>query len=63
MCRSEMISPEHLEFTRDIAERMNNQFGQELFQIPMPVKEQHEFFGNRSGTAHSRFAEPTQKDE
>ncbi len=35
---------QHLEFARDIAERMNNQFG-ELFVVPKPVKEQHQFFG------------------
>lgn len=35
---------QHLEFTRDIAERMNSKFG-ELFVVPEPVKKQHEFFG------------------
>lgn len=35
---------QHIEFTRDIAARMNNQFG-ELFTIPKAVKAQHEFFG------------------
>lgn len=35
---------QHLEFTRDIAERMNSKFGQELFTIPEPVAKQHEFF-------------------
>ncbi len=35
---------QHLEYIRNIAERMNNQFG-ELFVVPKSVKEQHEFFG------------------
>lgn len=35
---------QHLEFARDIAERLNRQFG-ELFVVPKPVREQHEFFG------------------
>lgn len=35
---------QHLEFARDIAERMNSKFG-ELFRVPEPVKKQHEFFG------------------
>ncbi len=35
---------QHLEFARDIAERMNNRFG-ELFTVPEPVAKQHEFFG------------------
>jgi tryptophanyl-tRNA synthetase len=39
---------QHLEFTRDIAERMNGKFG-ELFVVPKPVKEQHEFFGKSAG--------------
>jgi len=39
---------QHLEFTRDIAQRMNNQFG-ELFVVPKSVKEQHEFFGKDQG--------------
>jgi tryptophanyl-tRNA synthetase len=37
---------QHLEFARDIAMRLNNQFGGELFTIPKSVKEQHEFFGS-----------------
>ncbi len=36
---------QHLEFTRDIAERMNSRFG-ELFVVPAPVAKQHEFFGS-----------------
>ncbi len=35
---------QHLEFTRDIAERMNSKFARELFTVPEPVAKQHEFF-------------------
>ncbi|MEK9196532.1 MAG: tryptophan--tRNA ligase, partial [Patescibacteria group bacterium] len=34
---------QHLEFTRDIAERMNKKFG-ELFTVPKAVTDQHKFF-------------------
>lgn len=36
---------QHVEFARDIAMRLNNQFG-DLLTVPEPVKKQHEFFGN-----------------
>lgn len=51
---------QHLEYTRDIAERMNNQFG-ELFVVPKPVKEQHEFFGKEQGLRIKDLADPTKK--
>lgn len=51
---------QHLEFTRDIAERMNNQFGN-LFTVPLPVKKQHEFFGNRDGLRIRDLSDPTKK--
>lgn len=55
---------QHLEFARDIAERMNNKFG-ELFVVPKPVKEQHEFFvktaGQRSGLRIRDLVDPTKK--
>src|ERR1700757_5244301 len=35
---------QHLEFARDISERMNSRFG-ELFTIPLPLEKQTEFFG------------------
>lgn len=35
---------QHLEFARDIAERMNGRFDS-LFTVPLPVAKQHEFFG------------------
>ncbi|MEO6513873.1 MAG: tryptophan--tRNA ligase [Candidatus Saccharimonadales bacterium] len=51
---------QHLEFTRDIAERMNNKFG-ELFIVPKAVKEQHEFFGKEQGLRIKDLSDPTKK--
>lgn len=51
---------QHLEFTRDIAERMNNQFGP-LFTIPLPVAKQHEFFGKDQGLRIRDLVDPTKK--
>ncbi len=51
---------QHLEFTRDIAERMNKQFG-ELFTVPEPVAKQHEFFGKDQGLRIRDLADPTKK--
>lgn len=51
---------QHLEFTRDIAERMNNQFGK-LFTIPAPVNEQHDFFGKDQGLRIRDLLDPTKK--
>lgn len=51
---------QHLEFTRDIAERLNNRFG-ELFTVPAPVPKQHEFFGKDQGLRIKDLADPTKK--
>ena len=51
---------QHLEFTRDIAERMNNRFG-ELFVVPKPVPEQHKFFGKDQGLRIKDLVDPTKK--
>lgn len=51
---------QHLEFTRDISERMNNRFG-ELFTIPEPVDKQHEFFGKGQGLRIKDLMDPTKK--
>lgn len=51
---------QHLEFTRDIAERMNSKFG-ELFTVPEPVKKQHEFFGAEQGLRIKDLADPSRK--
>jgi len=51
---------QHLEFTRDIAERMNSRFG-ELFVVPEPVKKQHEFFGKEQGLRIKDLVDPSRK--
>lgn len=51
---------QHLEFTRDIAERMNNQFGN-LFVVPKSVPEQHAFFGKDQGLRIKDLVDPTKK--
>lgn len=51
---------QHLEFTRDIAERMNTRFG-DLFVVPEPVKKQHEFFGKDQGLRVMDLVDPTKK--
>lgn len=51
---------QHIEFARDIAERMNNRFG-ELFVVPESVPKQHEFFGNDQGLRIKDLVDPTKK--
>lgn len=51
---------QHLEYTRDIAMRMNAKFG-ELFTVPKSVKEQHQFFGKDQGLRIKDLADPTKK--
>lgn len=51
---------QHLEFARDIAQRMNSKFG-ELFTVPEPVKKQHEFFGKDQGLRIKDLQDPTKK--
>jgi len=51
---------QHLEFTRDIGQRFNNQFG-EIFTIPRSVKEQHEFFGKEQGLRIKDMQDPSKK--
>ena len=51
---------QHLEYTRDIAERLNARFGP-LFTVPKPVKQQHEFFGNDQGLRIKDLVDPTKK--
>lgn len=56
---------QHLEFTRDIAERMNamaQKYGHEpVFTVPRPVKQQHEFFGKDQGLRIKDLQDPTKK--
>jgi tryptophanyl-tRNA synthetase len=51
---------QHLEFTRDIAERINNKFGN-VFTIPESVPKQHEFFGKDQGLRIKDLIDPTKK--
>lgn len=51
---------QHLEFTRDIAQRLNSKFGN-LFTVPEPVNKQHEFFGKDQGLRIKDLVEPTKK--
>lgn len=51
---------QHLEFTRDIAERLNARFG-DLFVVPKAVKAQHEFFGKDQGLRIKDLQDPTKK--
>jgi tryptophanyl-tRNA synthetase len=51
---------QHLEFTRDIAERLNQRFG-DLFMVPKPVAEQHKFFGKDQGLRVRDLQNPSKK--
>ena len=51
---------QHLEFTRDIAERMNSKFGK-LFVVPKPAADQHKFFGKDQGLRIRDLMNPTKK--
>lgn len=51
---------QHIEYARDIAERMNSKFGQ-LFTVPEPVAKQHEFFGKEQGLRIKDLQDPTKK--
>ena len=51
---------QHLEFTRDIADRMNRKFG-DLFIVPKPVAQQHQFFGNDQGLRIKDLMNPAKK--
>jgi tryptophanyl-tRNA synthetase len=60
---------QHLEFTRDIAQRLNKQFGpstssgskDELFVVPKPAKAQHIFFGKDQGLRIRDLIDPSKK--
>lgn len=51
---------QHLEFARDIAERMNSKFD-DVFTVPEPVKKQHDFFGKDQGLRIKDLLDPTKK--
>lgn len=54
---------QHLEFTRDIAERMNSKFKEQGLSlvVPEPVAKQHEFFGKDQGLRIKDLVDPTKK--
>lgn len=51
---------QHLEFTRDLAQRFNNKFG-DIFVIPEPVNKQHKFVGKSQGTRIRSLRNPSVK--
>lgn len=51
---------QHLEFTRDIATRINKQFG-DIFVIPKSVKDQHAFFQKDQGLRIKDLSDPLKK--
>lgn len=52
---------QHIEITRDLGQRLNAKFNQELFTVPKTVKEQHAFFGKEQGLRIKDLADPTKK--
>lgn len=51
---------QHLEFTRDLAERFNNRFGQ-VFVLPATIKDQAEFVGNEEPVRIRSLRNPEKK--
>lgn len=51
---------QHLEFARDISERLNKRFG-DILLVPEAVMKQHEFFGKGQGLRIKDLADPTKK--
>ena len=51
---------QHLEFARDIAERINSKFG-DIFVVPEPVAKQHELFGKDQGLRIKDLQDPSRK--
>ena len=51
---------QHIEFTRDIAERINKRFG-DVLTVPKPVPEQHQFFKRDQGLRIKDLVDPTKK--
>jgi tryptophanyl-tRNA synthetase len=51
---------QHLEFARDIAQRLNTRFG-DVFTVPEPVAKQHEFFGKDQGLRIKDLQDPAKK--
>lgn len=51
---------QHLEFTRNIAERINKRFGN-IFRVPEPIDKQHEFFNRGQALRIKDLVDPTKK--
>jgi tryptophanyl-tRNA synthetase len=51
---------QHIEFARDISERINKRFG-DVFVIPEPVVKQHEFFGKDQALRIKDLVDPQKK--
>lgn len=52
---------QHIEYTRDIAQRINHKFNKTIFTVPEEVKKQHEFFGKDQGLRIKDLVDPTKK--
>lgn len=51
---------QHLEFARDIAQRVNSKFG-DVFTVPDAVKQQHALFGKEQGLRIKDLIDPSKK--
>lgn len=51
---------QHIEFARDISERLNARFG-ELFTVPLPLEKQTEFFGKGQALRIMDLQDPAKK--
>lgn len=51
---------QHLEITRDIAQRMNHRFGN-VFTVPVDTRKQHAFFGKEQGLRIRDLVDPHKK--
>lgn len=52
---------QHLEITRDVATRMNNKFGHDLFVVPEATAKQTEFIARDKGLRIRSLTDPTKK--
>lgn len=52
---------QHLEITRDIAQRLNKKFDEALFTVPLEVSKQHQFFGKDQGLRIKNLQDPAKK--
>lgn len=52
---------QHLELTRNLAQRINKKFNQKLLNIPLEVNKQHQFFGKDQGLRIRDLVRPNKK--